>query len=83
MKMNFLKYSTGIACLVLATFTSCNDLDLAPTNKFTDLNYWTSEAKASAVLSKAYGQMMSSEYFSKMKSYPSTYMKVVAAQMKN
>ena len=47
MKMNFLKYSTGIACLVLATFTSCNDLDLAPTNKFTDLNYWTSEAKAS------------------------------------
>lgn len=65
MKMNFLKYSTGFACLVLATFTSCNDLDLAPTNKFTDLNYWTSDAKASAVLSKAYGQMMSSEYFFK------------------
>ena len=41
MKMNFLKYSTGIACLVLATFTSCNDLDLAPTNKFTDL--WTND----------------------------------------
>lgn len=65
MKKNFLKYSTGIACLILATFTSCNDLDLAPTNKFTDLNYWTSDAKASAVLSKAYGQMMSSEYFFK------------------
>lgn len=65
MKMNFLKYSTGFACLVLATFISCNDLDLAPTNKFTDLNYWTSEAKASAVLSKAYGQMMTSEYFFK------------------
>lgn len=63
MKMNFLKYSTGIACLVLASFTSCNELDLAPTNKFTDLNYWTSDAKASAVLSKAYNQMMSSEYF--------------------
>lgn len=63
MKMNFLKYSIGIACLVLASFTSCNELDLAPTNKFTDLNYWTSDAKASAVLSKAYNQMMSSEYF--------------------
>lgn len=63
MKMNFLKYSTGIACLVLAFFTSCNELDLAPTNKFTDLNYWTSDAKASAVLSKAYSQMFGSEYF--------------------
>jgi hypothetical protein len=38
-------------------------LDLAPTNKFTDLNYWTSEAKASSVLSMAYSQMMSSGYF--------------------
>lgn len=63
MKINFKKYSASIACLVLASFTSCNELDLAPTNKFTDLNYWTSDAKASAVLSKAYNQMMSSEYF--------------------
>ncbi len=63
MKMNFLRYSAGIACLVLASFTSCNELDLAPTNKFTDLNYWTSEAKASSVLSMAYSQMMSSSYY--------------------
>ncbi|WP_455640904.1 RagB/SusD family nutrient uptake outer membrane protein [Parabacteroides sp.] len=66
MKMNILKYCSSIACAILATVTtSCNDLDLAPTNKFTDLNYWTSDAKASAVLSKAYNQMMSSEYFFK------------------
>lgn len=64
MKMNILKYCSSIACAILATITaSCNDLDLAPTNKFTDLNYWTSDAKASAVLSKAYNQMMSFEYF--------------------
>ena len=46
MKMNILKYLPSIACAILASFVSCNDLDLAPTNKFTDLNYWTSEAKA-------------------------------------
>ena len=63
MKINFLKYSAGIACIVLGSFISCNDLDLAPTNKFTDLNYWTSEAKASSVLSMAYSQMKSSGYF--------------------
>ena len=49
MKLNWLTYSAGIV-LVLASFTACNDLDLAPTNKFTELNYWTSDAKASAVL---------------------------------
>ena len=63
MKMNILKYLPSIACAILASFVSCNDLDLAPTNKFTDLNYWTSEAKASSVLSMAYSQMMSSGYF--------------------
>ena len=64
MKINILKY--GVALALFATLTtSCNDLDLAPTNKFTDLNYWTSEAKASSVLSMAYSQMMSSEYFFK------------------
>ena len=62
MKLNWLTYSAGIV-LVLASFTACNDLDLAPTNKFTELNYWTSDAKASAVLSMAYSQMMTSGKF--------------------
>lgn len=57
------KYSIGIIGMVLAFFTSCNELDLAPTNKFTDLNYWTSTEKASAVLNMAYSQMFSSNYF--------------------
>lgn len=63
MNKKSIKYYAGIACLVLASFTSCNDLDLAPTNKFTDLNYWTSKEKASSVLSMAYSQMMGSDYF--------------------
>ena len=45
MKMNILKYLPSIACAILASFVSCNDLDLAPTNKFTDLNYWTSRQR--------------------------------------
>ena len=57
------KYRIGIIVVFLALFTSCNDLDLAPTNKFTDLNYWTSEEKASAVLSMAYSQMFDANYF--------------------
>lgn len=63
MQMNFLKYSAVGACVLFGSFISCNELDLAPTNKFTDLNYWTSPAKASSVLSMAYRQMLSSEYF--------------------
>ena len=38
-------------------------MDLAPTNRFTDLNYWTSTEKAAAVLSMAYSQMFNSGYF--------------------
>lgn len=57
MKKIFLKYNTSIICIILAVFTSCNDLDLAPTDKFTDANYWTSEAKATAVLNMAYKQL--------------------------
>lgn len=57
------KYRIGIVWMLLAFFTSCNELDLAPTNKFTDLTYWTSTEKASAVLSMAYSQMFDANYF--------------------
>lgn len=53
---NILKY-TILVGIFSVFFVSCNDLNLAPTNKFTDLNYWTSEEKASSVLSMAYNQM--------------------------
>ncbi len=62
MKTIITKYTTFIL-LFIAVFTSCNDLDLAPTNRFTDANYWTSTEKASAVLSMAYNQMFNANYF--------------------
>lgn len=61
--MKFLKYSAGVASLILILFTSCNDLDLAPTNRFTEANYWTSPEKANLVLNMAYSQMYNSGYF--------------------
>ncbi|WP_303918999.1 RagB/SusD family nutrient uptake outer membrane protein [Draconibacterium sediminis] len=63
MKMKFLKYSAGVASLILMLLTSCNDLDLAPTNKFTEANYWSSPEKANMVLNMAYSQMYNSGYF--------------------
>lgn len=62
MKNKFLKYISSVSFFI-AVLSSCNDLDLAPTNKFTDLNYWTSTEKASAVLSMAYSQMFNANYF--------------------
>ncbi len=63
MKKNSFRYCTGFICTILLLCTSCNELDLAPTNKFTDLNYWTSTDKASSVLSMAYKQMFEAKYF--------------------
>jgi hypothetical protein len=60
---NIIKYYAGTVCLIATLFSSCNELDLAPTNKFTDLNYWTSPEKASAVLSMGYSQMFGAEQF--------------------
>lgn len=65
MKKKFLTYSAGLASAILLLFTSCNDLDLAPTNKFTEGNYWTSPEKANMVLNMAYSQMTNNDYFFK------------------
>ena len=63
MKKTFLKYIAGFAGLLIVLLTSCNNLDLAPTNKFTEENYWTSTEKANMVLNMAYNQMYGSGYF--------------------
>lgn len=65
MKKRFLNYSAGIATAILILFTSCNNMDLAPTDKFTEGNYWTSTEKANMVLNMAYSQMTNSDYFFK------------------
>lgn len=43
--------------------SACVKLDVVPTNKFTDETYWTTEDKANSVLSMAYRQMFTSDYF--------------------
>lgn len=62
MKTKIIQYITILAVAVFG-LTSCNDLDLSPTNKFTDADYWNSPEKASAVLSMAYSQMFNANYF--------------------
>ncbi len=58
-----IKQYTIILTVALFSLISCNDLDLAPTNRFTDANYWTSTEKAAAVLNMAYSQMFGANYF--------------------
>lgn len=62
--MNSLKYYLSIFLLSSVLF-SCNKLDLAPTDKFTEANYWTSAEKANLVLNMAYSQMYNNDYFFK------------------
>lgn len=62
MKTKIIQY-TIILTVALLSLVSCNDLDLAPTNRFTDANYWTSTEKAAAVLNMAYSQMFGANYF--------------------
>ncbi|HLN73651.1 MAG TPA: RagB/SusD family nutrient uptake outer membrane protein, partial [Prolixibacteraceae bacterium] len=63
MKNRFFKYSAGLATAILLLFTSCNEMDLPPTDKFTEGNYWTSTEKANMILNMAYSQMTNSDYF--------------------
>jgi len=60
MKKNLL-YTLAVSAFLLVT--SCNKLDLVPTDRYTELNYWTSPDKASLVLNTAYGQMVNTDYF--------------------
>jgi hypothetical protein len=60
------KYSTHkIAFFILLTglVSACKKLDLAPVNKFTDSNFWTTTEKAGSVLNTAYTQMYNNDYF--------------------
>ncbi|MCL1932199.1 MAG: RagB/SusD family nutrient uptake outer membrane protein [Candidatus Azobacteroides sp.] len=63
MKKKLTIYYAGLVSSILLLLASCNSLDLAPTNQFTDFNYWTSTDKASSILSMAYSQMFGSNYY--------------------
>lgn len=59
MKTTLTKYFSWrvFAICGLLSVTSCVDLDVEPTDKFTDDTYWTTEDKASSLLNMAYSQM--------------------------
>lgn len=59
---NIFKHIKFVPVLLLL-LVSCEDLDLAPENQFTDSNYWTSTDKALTFLNTAYSQMQKSQYF--------------------
>jgi len=58
-----LTIKVGLVILLMTIGTACNDLSLAPSNEFTEENYWKSADKASMVLNTAYSQMANSDYF--------------------
>lgn len=57
MKATLIKYKLLclFGCMLLVA--GCVDLDVVPTNKFTDETYWTTPEKASSLLNMAYRQM--------------------------
>jgi starch-binding outer membrane protein, SusD/RagB family len=59
---NILKHIKFIPA-VLLLLVSCESLDLAPEDRFTDSNYWTSVNKAQTFLNTAYSQMQNSSRF--------------------
>lgn len=56
----------GLALMLITALSACKKLDLAPENKFTDANYWTTTDKANNVLNTAYSQISNSSYFFSM-----------------
>lgn len=58
--MKSIKYTITLLFTGSLLFTACTKLGVAPTDKFTEANYWTSVDKASAVVNMAYNQMFNS-----------------------
>ncbi|MBS7564087.1 RagB/SusD family nutrient uptake outer membrane protein [Mucilaginibacter sp. Bleaf8] len=55
--MKIIKSYKALLLVLLVTVASCKKLDLAPTDAFTEENYWTTAEKANAVVNTAYNQM--------------------------
>lgn len=56
-------YKKVFLLTLVCYISACKKLDLAPANKFTESNYWTTSEKASSVLSTAYAQMFRNDWF--------------------
>ncbi len=48
-------------CLGVFVFSSCNDMDPVPTNKYTDATFWQTTENAETVVNMAYNQMFSAD----------------------
>lgn len=57
-----IQFMVVLLVLVIAV-AACDGLTVAPTNEFTEENYWTSADKAKMVLNTAYGQMSNATNF--------------------
>ena len=57
MKSVFINYLTRFLFICTVLLVGCVELDVNPTDKFTDETYWTSPEKASSLLNMAYRQM--------------------------
>ena len=63
MKAILFRYSSWcLSLFCMLSMLSCVELDVIPTDKYTDETYWTSEANASALLNMAYKQMNSADW---------------------
>ncbi|SOD15345.1 RagB/SusD family nutrient uptake outer membrane protein [Pedobacter xixiisoli] len=56
-----MKYTIAIIFSGCVLLTGCVKLDVAPTDRFTEANYWSTADKASSVVNMAYRQMFSSD----------------------
>lgn len=57
MKAVIIKYLIWCPLILIFLLAGCVELDVNPTDKFTDDTYWTSQEKASSLLNMAYRQM--------------------------
>lgn len=52
-----------IIAMISFTVSSCKKLDIAPTDRFTDITYWTTTEKADRVVNTAYSQITHPGFF--------------------
>lgn len=59
------KYFHRITCMMLLAlvFTGCKKLDLAPTDRYTELNFWKSAANVNNALNNVYSRLYNSTYY--------------------
>jgi starch-binding outer membrane protein, SusD/RagB family len=60
-----LRYFKRLSALLLlfAALNGCKKMDLTPTDRFTELNFWQSDANVNNALNNVYNRMYNSQYF--------------------